>query len=287
MLPRRSQPGKVVTRAFVIGHPIAHSRSPLIHGHWLRTYGISGSYEAIDVTPEALPQFFDRIRAGEFAGGNVTVPHKEAAFALCDCRDVDTCHLKAFNTLSTLPTSDGLMVHGQNTDLVGFLANLDAAAPGWDEGRGRAIVLGAGGAARAVAAGLALRMGEVHVLNRTRARAEALTDDLAGGLRAGDLDDFSRLADKARLVVNTTTLGMHGTRFEGIDFSLLPRDAVVTDIVYVPLETPFLAEARRFGLRTVDGLGMLLHQAAPGFALWFGVEPEVTGDLRRLIEATL
>ncbi|SFZ85065.1 shikimate dehydrogenase [Devosia enhydra] len=276
-----------MTRAFVIGHPIAHSRSPLIHGHWLKTYGIPGSYEAIDVTPEALPQFFDRIRAGEFAGGNVTVPHKEAAFALCDFQDVDTCHLKAFNTLSTLPTSDGLMVYGQNTDLVGFLANLDAAAPGWDEGRGRAIVLGAGGAARAVAAGLALRMGEVHVLNRTRARAEALVDDLAGGLRAGDLDDFAHLAESARLVVNTTTLGMHGTRFEGIDFSRLPRDAVVTDIVYVPLETPFLAEARRLGLRTVDGLGMLLHQAAPGFALWFGVEPEVTADLRRLIEATL
>jgi shikimate dehydrogenase len=278
-----------VKRAFVIGHPIKHSRSPLIHGHWLQTYGIEGSYEAIDVLPEDLEHFLNRIRTGEFVGGNVTVPHKEAAFALCDFRDVDTVGLKAFNTLSAIDTSDGPMIYGMNTDLYGFLANLDNQAPGWDETLTNAIVLGAGGAARAVAAALALRVRErVYVLNRTIDRAEILAaDTVPRRLVAKRLDDFAALAPNCQLVVNTTTIGMHGSRFDDLPLERLPKSALVTDIVYVPLETPLLADARALGLRTVDGLGMLLHQAVPGFEAWFGVRPEVTPELRAKIEAAL
>jgi shikimate dehydrogenase len=277
-----------VKRAFVIGHPIKHSRSPLIHRHWLDRYGIAGSYDAIEVLPGELPGFFERLRAGEFTGGNVTLPHKEQAFALCDERDPATEHLGAFNTLSTSGTPGHIVIRGTNTDLYGFLANLDQRAPGWDEGLDEAIVLGAGGAARAVAAAIDLRArGAVHVLNRGVERAEALSRELGGKLQAGALDTFASLAPRAGLVVNTTTLGMHGTHFEGLALDRLPATALVTDIVYTPLETPLLAEARALGLRTADGLGMLLHQAVPGFEAWFGTRPEVTPALRDLIEATL
>lgn len=275
-------------RAFVIGHPIKHSRSPLIHGHWLAEHGIDGSYDAIDVTPADLPAFLERIRSGEFIGGNVTVPHKEQAFKLVDFSDVDTVHLGAFNTLIAQPLETGFGVYGTNTDLYGFLANLDAGAPGWSEGLDNAIVLGAGGAARAAAAALSLRTsGTTYVLNRTLDRAETLCADLGGNLQAAELARFAELAPSAGLVVNTTTIGMHGTRFDDLPLDRLPRTALVTDIVYVPLETPLLADARALGLRTVDGLGMLLHQAVPGFEAWFGVRPEVTQALRAKIEATL
>ena len=275
-------------RAFVIGHPIKHSRSPLIHRHWLDQYGIEGSYDAIEVAPGELSAFFDRIRAGEFVGGNVTLPHKEQAFALVDTRDRQTEHLGAFNTLSAMRSSKGTLLHGTNTDLYGFLANLDQRAPGWDDGLDEAIVLGAGGAARAVAAALDLRAsGPVHVLNRSVERAEALVAALRGKLEAHSLDAFADLAPRAGLVVNTTTLGMHGTRFDGLALDRLPKTVLVTDIVYTPLETPLLADARGLGLRTADGLGMLLHQAVPGFGAWFEVRPEVTPELRARIEATL
>lgn len=278
-----------VKRAFVIGYPIKHSRSPLIHGHWLERHGIAGSYEPIEVAPADLPAFLDRIRSGEFVGGNVTVPHKEAAWQLVDLRDLETDGLKAFNTLSQHPTADGIAIYGQNTDLYGFLANLDQQAPGWDEGLENAIVLGAGGAARAVAAGLALRVsGQVRILNRTCDRAEALAADIVPRRAlGGSLEDFAALAPDTQFVVNTTTIGMHGTRFDDLRLDLLPKTALVTDIVYVPLVTPLLADARALGLRTVDGLGMLLHQAVPGFEAWFGVRPEVTPELRALVEATL
>ena len=184
-----------VKKAFVIGYPIKHSRSPLIHGHWLAEHGIDGSYEPIEVAPEALPAFLDRIRSGEFVGGNVTVPHKEEAWRLVDFRDLDTTDLKAFNTLSQQQTADGIAIYGQNTDLYGFLANLDHSAPGWDANIENAIVLGAGGAARAVAAGLALRVsGKVHILNRTLERAEALAADIVPRRAVGGrLDDFATL----------------------------------------------------------------------------------------------
>lgn len=271
-------------KAFVIGHPIKHSRSPLIHGHWLETYGIRGSYEAIDVAPEDLDAHFARIRAGQFAGGNVTVPLKEGAYRLCDSRDPLAERIGATNTLVRLP--DG-RITGRNTDYMGFLGNLDQSAPGWDEALSEVIILGAGGAARAIVVALESRGAcSIHVLNRTRDKAEALTA-LSPAVSPGAIADFESLAPRARLVVNTTTIGMHGTRFDDLPLNGLPRDATVTDIVYTPLETPFLAEGRALGLRTVDGLGMLLHQAVPGFEAWFGTRPEVTPALRALIEATL
>lgn len=275
-------------KAFVIGFPIKHSRSPLIHGYWLKTYGIEGSYEAIEVAPEALPAFFERLRTGEFAGGNVTVPHKEAAFRLCDIQDPETAGIGALNTLDVVSGADGLRIHGRNTDFYGFAANLDQQAPGWAEGVDAAVVLGAGGAARAVAARLAASgIGRTYILNRTPERAHRLARELGGTLEGRGLGDWPRVAPQARLVVNTTTVGMGGTGFEGLDLSLLPPDALVTDIVYTPLETPLLAAARARGLRTVDGLGMLLHQAVPGFESWFGVRPEVTRQLRQIVEQTL
>lgn len=271
-------------KAFVIGHPIKHSRSPLIHGHWLKTYGIAGSYEAIDVAPEALETHFARIRAGEFAGGNVTVPLKEGAFRLCDALDPLAQRIGASNTL--IRRGDGSII-GRNTDYMGFLGNLDQSAPGWDEALDQVIVLGAGGAARAIVVALEERKaGAIHVLNRTLEKAEAFAA-LSRKVIPSTLDQFARLAPAARLVVNTTTIGMHGTRFDELLLSGLPKDCTVTDIVYTPLETPFLAEARALGLKTVDGLGMLLHQAVPGFEAWFGTRPEVTGELRTIIEATL
>lgn len=272
------------TRAFVIGHPIAHSRSPLIHGSWLAEHNIAGTYEAIDVTPEALPDFFARLRASEFAGGNVTIPHKEAVFALCDSVDALA---RVIGAVNTLVVQDG-KVHGTNTDYLGFLGNLDANAPGWSDGSKDAMIIGAGGAARAVLAALRRRYsGKVHVLNRTLANAQALVEEIDGPFEAHGFDAFAELAPNTGLVVNTSSIGMHGTRFDWLDMSLLAKSTLVTDIVYTPLETPLLAAARAEGLRAVDGLGMLLHQAVPGFAAWFGVEPEVTPALRARIEATL
>lgn len=270
-------------RAFVIGHPVAHSRSPVIHNYWLKALGIEGSYEAIDVTPEGLADFVAGI-PGKYAGGNVTVPHKEAVFALCNEVDPLAETIGAVNTLVVTPEG----VRGLNTDYLGFLGNLDQNASGWDEDLDEVIVLGAGGVARAVLVALKSRtVGTIHLLNRTAQKAADLALELEGPIRAGSLGDFHKLAPAARLVVNCSTVGMHGSGFESLDLRLLPENAVVNDLVYVPLETPFLAAARARGLKTVDGLGMLLHQAVPGFEAWFGVTPTVTPELRHLVEATL
>lgn len=274
----------MTTKAFVIGHPIAHSRSPLIHGSWLADHGIDGSYEAIDVAPADLPAFFERLRSGEFAGGNVTIPHKEAVFALCDSVD-DLA--KTIGAVNTLVVRNG-KVHGYNTDYLGFLGNLDAAAPGWSDGPKDALIIGAGGAARAILVALRERNGgQVHVVNRTLANAEALVEEIEGPFEAHAFEAFAELAPKIGIVVNTSSIGMHGSRFDWLDMSLLPKTTLVTDIVYTPLITPLLADAEAHGLKIVDGLGMLLHQAVPGFADWFGVRPEVTPALRARIEATL
>ena len=271
-------------KAFVIGHPINHSRSPLIHGTWLAEHGIDGSYEAIDVAPDALPGFFERLRRGEFAGGNVTIPHKEAVFALCDEVDPLARRIGAVNTL----VARAGRVCGSNTDYRGFLGNLDAAVPGWSDGPDDAMVSGAGGAARAVLVALQRRDGgRVHVLNRTLANAQALVDEIEGPFEAHGFEAFAELAPRTGIVINTSSIGMHGSRFDWLDFGLLRKTTLVTDIVYVPLETPLLADARAHGLTTVDGLGMLLHQAVPGFEAWFGVRPSVTPALRARIEATL
>jgi shikimate dehydrogenase len=274
----------VTTKAFVIGHPINHSRSPLIHGTWLAEHGIDGSYEAIDVAPNALPGFFERLRTGEFAGGNVTIPHKEAVFALCNSVDPLARTIGAVNTLVV---RDG-KVHGTNTDYLGFLGNLDAGAPGWSDGLDTAIVLGAGGAARAVLVALQSRgIGSIVVLNRTVEKAIGLAKELGSPIIARPFSDWVSASREAGLIVNTTSVGMHGTSIGGLYPDQIPASAIVTDIVYIPLETQLLFDARQRGLRTVDGLGMLLHQAVPGFEAWFGVRPSVTPELRGRIEATL
>jgi len=274
-----------VKRAFVIGHPIKHSRSPLIHGNWIEAYDVDGSYEAIDVAPADLPAFVQRLRAGAFVGGNVTIPHQEEVFALCDSVDPLAEKIGAVNTLVGQP---GGKVHGFNTDFMGFLGNLDQTAPGWSDGLETAIVLGAGGAARAVLVALQHRgVKTVHILNRTADKAEALAGELGGPFVPGALADYAGIAPAAGLLVNTTSVGMHETRFDDLPLERLPATALVTDIVYVPLLTPLLLDAQAIGLRTVDGLGMLLHQAVPGFEAWFGVRPEVTAHLRARVEATL
>ena len=271
-------------RAFVIGHPVNHSRSPMIHSYWLKRYGIEGSYEAIDVAPDELPSFFGRLKAGEFAGGNVTLPDKEDAYELCDEREALAEDIGAVNTLVV---RDG-QVSGSNTDYLGFLGNLDERAPGWDKDLKTAIVLGAGGASRAVLVALKTRgVSEIRLLNRTVAKAEEIALDLGGPIVCGPLGDFEKHAASAGLLVNASTVGMKGTRFESLDLGLLPKTALVTDLVYTPLVTPLLADAHKLGLRTVDGLGMLLHQAVPGFEAWFEYRPEVTAELRAMIEATL
>jgi shikimate dehydrogenase len=272
-------------RAFVVGHPIAHSRSPKIHGHWLHRYGIDGSYEATDVAPVDIAAFLASLPERGFAGGNVTIPHKEAAFAAVVRRDAAAELIGAVNTLWL---EDGRLVGG-NTDAHGFAANLDEFAPGWAQ-NGPAVVLGAGGAARAVVHALKVRgVQDIRIVNRTFGRAKELRDRFGAGIAAYGAATPDLLSG-AGLLVNTTSLGMAGKDGVGelpADPALLPAYAIVTDIVYVPLETPLLGLARARGLKTVDGLGMLLHQAVPGFERWFGRRPQVTPELRALVVADL
>lgn len=270
------------SRAFVLGHPIAHSRSPMIHRHWLKEHEIDGTYDAIDVAPDALAPFMERMRTGELVGGNVTIPHKERVFEAVDRRD-DAA--EAIGAVNTLWMEAGELVGG-NTDAYGFAANLDAGAPEWRDA-GSALVLGAGGAARAVVHALrSAGIGRITVLNRTRARAEDLALAFPG-VEAAGLDAAQSLLSQVDLLVNTTSLGMKGQPPLDLDPDALPDESIVTDIVYAPLETPLLEMAKARGLKTVDGLGMLLHQAVPGFERWFGIRPHVSPDLRALIVADL
>lgn len=270
--------------ACVIGWPVEHSRSPIIHRYWLKTYGIEGDYIRHPVSPEAIDGFLRGFATGAFVGANVTVPHKEAAFAAVDRADAVATALGAVNTLWL---EDGRLIGG-NTDAPGFLANLDQNAPGYDQKAGPAIVLGAGGAARAVIWALKSRgFAPIHVVNRTRERAEALAERFGPGVVAVGWDAVPALLPSATLLVNTTSLGMQGEAPLEIDLSPADPALLVTDIVYVPLETPLLRIARACGLATVDGLGMLLHQAAPGFERWFGKWPDVTPELRQLVLADM
>jgi len=276
-------------KAFVVGHPIKHSRSPLIHGHWLKTYGLDGSYERIDVAPVDFGDFLRGFPARGYAGGNVTLPHKEIAFSAVDRR---TARAQRVGAVNTLWVEDGLL-WGDNTDVTGFMAHLDASlGTGWEQAVDTALVLGAGGAARAVVAGLQDRaLKRVFVANRTLSKAEDLVRDLRPGSRVAfetsAWEALGRVIPHAQLIVNTTSLGMAGQPPLALDLAGAPRHAAVADIVYVPLQTPLLAAAAAQGLRTVDGLGMLLHQAVPGFERWFGVRPEVTPELRALILADI
>ncbi|NTS32713.1 shikimate dehydrogenase [Phyllobacterium sp. BT25] len=269
--------------AFVAGYPIRHSRSPLIHGHWLKTHGIAGSYRAIEVAPDSFANFVTGMRQAGLVGGNITLPHKEAAFALADRLDAAAEEIGAVNTLWF---RDGAL-WGGNTDAYGFAANLDAYGPGWDKGSS-ALVLGAGGASRAIVYALKQRgFSDIRIVNRTLGRAQELADRFGKGVSAHSWAAVPELTRDADLIVNTTSLGMEGKDELEIDLASARPDALVTDIVYVPLETPLLHAARACGLKTVDGLGMLLHQAVPGFEHWFGKRPEVTVELRDLVLADM
>lgn len=272
-------------RAFVAGYPIKHSRSPLIHGYWLHQLSLNGSYEKCAVAPDDFPAFMANLKTGEagYVGGNVTIPHKEAACRLADQIDPLAEELGAANTLWI---SDGL-VHATNTDGIGFASNLDAAHAGWDQAE-VAIVLGAGGASRAILQSLRDRgIRQIHVVNRTLARAQELVDRFGARLEAHPIAALPELLQDATLFVNTTSLGMDGSEAFDLPFETMPAASLVTDIVYVPLRTPFLAKAEQAGLATVDGLGMLLHQAVPGFEKWFGERPQVTDDLRQRVLADI
>jgi shikimate dehydrogenase len=278
-------------KAFIIGHPIKHSRSPLIHGHWLKQYGIDGSYERIDVAPENLDEFLLVFWNMGFIGGNVTIPHKEETFAFLDHKTERAQRLGAVNTLWY--DEKGIELWGDNTDVLGFMDNLDQTlGTGWEQDVDTALVLGAGGAARGIVAGLQDRpLKRILITNRTRARAEELARALSGAsaveIETLAWDDLDHGVAQSQLIVNTTSLGMAGQPPLPTDLSRAPKNAIVSDIVYVPLRTPLLAAAEARGLRTVDGLGMLLHQAVPGFERWFGVKPQVTPELRALIVADI
>ena len=272
-----------IPRACVIGHPIAHSRSPLIHGHWLATLGIAGAYEKKDVSPDAFPEFLTHLRVHGYIGANVTVPHKQTAHRMIDRRDPAAEAIGAVNTV----WYEGDLLCGGNSDAHGFIANLDQSAPGWDVANAHAVVLGAGGAARAAAFALATRGVAVAVVNRTDERARELAARLGHGISAHGMAELPHLLAGADLLVNCTSLGMTNQPPLTIDLGPLKRTAVVCDVVYVPLETPMLAAAAARGHRVVDGLGMLLQQAGFGFRNWFGVTPQVTPALRALIEADL
>ena len=267
-------------RACVIGWPIEHSRSPLIHGYWLRRYGIDGAYTKEAVKPENARSFLRSLAVRGLVGCNVTVPLKETAFAAADEKDASAIAVGAANTIWL----EGGRIHAANTDTYGFMTHLAQSAPRWREKDAPVAILGAGGAARAVVHGfLEAGVGEVRVFNRTLERASTLVQDFGTRVKALPWESRNDAARQASVLVNTTSIGMKGEGDVGIDFSRFDDDCVVADIVYVPLETAMLGRARARGLACVDGLGMLLHQAVPGFARWFGVRPEVTDELRQLI----
>jgi shikimate dehydrogenase len=268
--------------ACLIGWPAAHSRSPLIHHYWLRTLGIEGGYSIEAIPPEGFAEFVSHLSAHGFVGANVTIPHKERALVLT-APDARARAVGAANTL----WYEGNELRSTNTDIEGFLGNLDASAPGWDV-TSEALVLGAGGSSRAVVFGLIERgIKRVYLANRTIERAHALAERFGKAVRPIEWNAIGETLSRAGLLVNTTSLGMRGQPPLKLDIERLPAEAIVADLVYVPLETSLLQAARARGLRTADGLGMLLHQAVRGFELWFGQRPQVTPELRALVEADL
>jgi shikimate dehydrogenase len=272
-----------IRAACIVGWPVKHSRSPLIHNHWIKLHGLNAEYRREAIAPQAFAGFITRLAAHGYVGANITLPHKEAALELSQPDD-RALAVGAANTLWL----DHDHLRSTNTDVEGFTANLDDAVPGWDGGLDEVVVLGAGGSARAVVYGLIERGCErIHVVNRTPERAEALRARFGPSVHPAHWSALPHLLARAGLLVNTTSLGMIGQ--PPLDLSLEPlhRDAVVADLVYAPLETALLAAARGRGLATADGLGMLLHQAVRGFQLWFDVRPEVTAELRTLVEADL
>lgn len=267
--------------AGVIGHPIAHSRSPALHSYWLRRYGIKGHYIPMDIATQDLQQALEMLPKLGFIGANVTIPHKESILKLADVITDRAALIGAANTL--IFRADGRL-HADNTDGAGFIANLRQNAPDWDPTLGPAALFGAGGAARAVIAAL-IEVGcpEIRIANRSRPRAEALRSDFGAKIIVVDWVQAPNMLEGAATVVNTTSLGMSGKPDFRVPLDALDPAATVTDLVYTPLKTQFLFEAEQRGCTVVDGLGMLLHQAAPGFERWFGPRPEVDEATRQAV----
>lgn len=267
--------------AGVIGHPIAHSRSPALHGHWLKRYGIKGHYVPMDIAPSDLAEALKMLPKLGFVGINVTIPHKESVLKLADVVTDRAALIGAANTL--IFRKDG-KIHADNTDGAGFMANLRQLAPQWQGAHGPAALFGAGGAARAVIAAL-IEVGvpEIRIANRTRLRAEQLRHDFGAKVVVYDWIHAGQMLEGAALVINSTSLGMAGKPDLRLPLEELQRGAVATDLVYTPLMTPFLIEAKARGAHIVDGLGMLLHQAAPGFERWFNHRPEVDDATRAAV----
>lgn len=271
-------------KACVIGWPIEHSRSPLIHGYWLKRYGIDGTYTKVPVRPEDLQSFLQGLRTHGYEGCNVTVPHKEAAFAIASRKDASATAVGAANTLWV----EGETLVGANTDTYGFMTYLSSRFPDWAKPDRPVSILGAGGAARAIVYGfLEAGVRDIRIFNRSQDRAQALAGHFGSRVTVCDWDSRSSGSNRSSVVVNTTSVGMKGAGSLALACEELPKDCVVADIVYVPLETGLLKEAKACGLRTLDGLGMLLHQAVPGFEKWFGLRPEVTRELYDLIAADI
>ena len=273
-----------VKLAGVIGQPIAHSRSPHLHGHWLKRYGISGHYIPMEVAQSDLKSVLETLPKMGFQGVNVTLPHKEAVLELADSVTDRAALIGAANTLTF--TADG-RIQADNTDGVGFLANIQDYVPEWSAKSGPCVVFGAGGASRAIIAALSQAGAPlIRVTNRTRARSDALKDHFGAKIEVVDWVQAGNVLGDASLLVNTTSLGMQGKSALRVPLDGLRVETVVTDIVYTPLETELLRTAKAAGCRTVDGLGMLLHQVAPGFERWFGTAPEVDVDLRKAVLAS-
>ncbi len=272
-----------VPLAAVIGDPIGHSKSPVLHGFWLRAYQISGHYVPLHVTSTDLKQVLAAMPRMGFVGANVTIPHKETVL---DLADIVTDRARAIGAANTLTFHKDGKIEADNTDGYGFLANIQQNAPAFDAKDGPAVILGAGGAAKAVIYAL-LEAGapQMRVLNRNLDRAKNLSARFGDRVSMHEVSDLPNLLGDCNLLVNSTSLGMIGQPPLVADLSNLPKTTVVNDIVYAPLETDLLKQARAMGAVAVDGLGMLLHQAAPGFAKWFGKEPAVTDDLRRAVLA--
>jgi len=271
--------------AGVMGWPVMHSRSPALHNYWFAHYRLAGAYVPLAIQPDRLEAALRALAPLGFAGCNLTIPHKEGALAIVDVVDPAARRIGAISCVVVGP--DGQLT-GTNNDAYGFVQNVLQHHPGWRAGDGPIVVIGAGGGARAVTHSL-IEQGarEIRLVNRTRARADALARECGSAVAAIDWDWRHDALEGAKMLVNTTSQGMVGQPALDLRLDRLPTDALVADIVYVPLETELLSAARRRGNPTVDGLGMLLHQARPAWKAWFGLEPEVTPELRARIEATL
>jgi len=271
--------------AGVMGWPVMHSRSPMLHNYWFQRYGVAGTYVPLAIKPEGLPAALRALSPLGFAGTNLTIPHKEHALKIVD--DVDAT-AKRMGAISCVVVRPDASLAGTNNDGYGFIHSILQQAPDWRADAGPIVVIGAGGGARAVVYSLAERGArEIRLLNRTLARAQALQNEFGGPIKALPWEERHAALADAAMLVNTTSQGMVGNPPLELSLDRLPTSALVTDIVYIPLETPLLAEARKRGNRTVDGLGMLLHQARPAWKAWFGIDTEVTPELRKLVEATL